>query len=115
VPLACLRPDDCGSPYRKGMADTRNALDKHLGITEQDHVMMRFARHRALIEHVGQALSAQNYAAAQAYALLLISEGQEHERVDVHLTDWEDLAIGIATQIAPDLHKIAEAIDRLDR
>jgi hypothetical protein len=115
VPSARLRPDDRGSIYRKRMADTRNAFDKHLGVAEQDHVMKRFARHRALIEHVGQALNAQNYAAAQAYALLIISEGLEPERVDVHLADWEDLAIGIAAQIAPDLHKIADAIDRLDR
>jgi hypothetical protein len=97
------------------MADAHNALDKHLGVTEQDHVMRRFARYRALTEHAGQALAAQNYAAAQAYALLMIVEGRETGSVDVHLTDWEDIVIGISTQISPDLRKIADAIDRLDR
>ena len=74
------------------MADTRNALDKHLGITERDRTMP-FARYRALIEHVGQALTRQDHAAAQVYALLLIAERQEIESVNVHLTNWEDLAI----------------------
>jgi hypothetical protein len=107
-------PDDCGSPYRQGMADARNAFDKRLGITEQDHVMP-FARYRALVEHVGQALTTQIYAAAQVYALLMIAERQEIGSVDVHLADWEDLAVAISADVAPDLYKIADAIDRLDR
>jgi hypothetical protein len=111
---ARLRRDDYYSPYSQGMADAYNALDKHLGVTEQDHLLRQFARHRALVEHAGQALAAQNYAAAQAYALLMIVEGQENRSIAVHLTDWEDLAIGIAAHIAPDLRKIADAIDQLD-
>jgi hypothetical protein len=39
--------------------------------------MSQFARNRALIEHVGEALTSQNYAAAQVYALLLIAERLE--------------------------------------
>ena len=97
------------------MTDTRSALDKHLGISDQDHVLMPFDRHRALVEHVGQALTAQNYAAAQVYALLIIAERQDAGRIDVHLTDWEDLAIAISANMAPDLQRITEAIDRLDR
>jgi hypothetical protein len=97
------------------MTDSRNALDKHLGITEQDHSLIPFARYRALTRHVGEALSARNYDAAQVYALLLIAEKQEIGSIDVHLTDWEDLAIGISAHIGPDLRKIAEAIDRLER
>jgi hypothetical protein len=93
------------------MADRRNALDKHLGITEQDHVTLPYARYRALIEHVGQALTEKNYAAAQVYALLLVAENlQDAGTNDVNLTNWEDLAIAIASNIAPDLHRIADAI-----
>jgi hypothetical protein len=46
------------------MADKRNALDKHLGIRERD-IAMPWSRYQALIDHVGQALTVQNYAAAQ--------------------------------------------------
>jgi hypothetical protein len=59
---------------------------------------------------VGQALASQNYAAAQVYALLMVVENQEEEKttVDVSLTNWEDLAI--ASNIAPDLQRIADAV-----
>ena len=112
-PTGCrarLRADDCGGTYCQRMADKRNALDKHLGITEQGYGSMRFDRDRALIEHVGQALTEQNYAAAQVYALLLLAERQENGRVDVHLTNGEELAIAIASNITPDLRRIAESI-----
>lgn len=93
------------------MADNRNALDKHLGIAEQGAAMLPYARYRALREHVGQALASQNYAAAQVYALLMIVENQEEKTtIDVNLTNWEDLAIAIASHIAPDLQRIAEAV-----
>lgn len=97
------------------MADTRNALDKHLGVKGQSNSVIRFARYRALTEHVGEALNRKDYAAAQAYALLMIAERDELERVDVHLIDWEDLAVGISVQLAPELRRIADAIERLDR
>jgi hypothetical protein len=84
------------------MADNRNALDKHLGLTEHDHVLLRYDRDRALVENVGQALAVQNYAAAQVYALLLVAERQEPETVNVHLTNWEDLAIAIGTHVRLD-------------
>jgi hypothetical protein len=97
------------------MADKRNALDKHLGVTEQNPMTLPSARHRALIEHVGQALHNENYAAAQVYALLLVAESQQTETIDVSLTNWEDLAIAIGANIARDLDKIADRIDRLNR
>jgi hypothetical protein len=91
------------------MADRRNALEKHLGIPEEDR-MLSYVRHRALIEHVGEALASQNYAAAQVYALLLVAERLEAETKDVQLVNSDDLAIAIASNIAPDLHRIADAI-----
>ena len=95
--------------YCQSMADNRNALDKHLGITEQSATMLPYARHRALREHVGQALASQNYAAAQVYALLMVVENQEEKTtIDVSLTNWEGLAIG--SNIAPDLQRIADAV-----
>jgi hypothetical protein len=96
------------------VADKRNALDKHLGIAEQDFRVLSYARDEALIEHVGRALAAQDYAAAQVYALLLVAERQETRTVDVQLTNWEDLAIAIGTNIGPNLRKISDSIDRLD-
>ncbi len=95
------------------MAKIRNALDKHLGIPEQDYTPT-FARYQALIEHVGHSLAEQNYAAAQVYALLIIAE-QLDKRIDVNLTDGEDLAIGIAAHMRPYLDGIEKAIDRLER
>ena len=93
------------------MADKRNALDKHLGLTEQDQVTLPYARYRALIEHVGQALSERNYAAAQVYALLMVAENQQDAgTIDVNLTNWEDFAIVITSNIAPDLRRIADTI-----
>jgi hypothetical protein len=104
-------PTNCDSGYRQSMADNRNAFDKHLGITEQGAAMLPYARYRALREHVGQALSSQNYAAAQVYALLMIAETQEEKTtIDVNLNNWEDLAIAIASHIAPDLQRIADAV-----
>ena len=93
------------------MADDRNALDKHLGIREQGATMLPYARYRALREHVGQALASQNYAAAQVYALLMVAENlEEKTTTDVSLANWEDLAVAIASNIAPDLHRIADAV-----
>ena len=98
------------------MANYRNALDKHLGITEQDHATSPYPRYRALIEHVGQALTEQNYAAAQVYALLLVAENQQDATtIDVNLSNPEGLAMAIATNIAGDLDRITDAIDRLNR
>jgi hypothetical protein len=94
------------------MAEYRNALDKHLGITEQDH-SRPYARYRALMDHVGQALDSQNYDAAQVYATLLVAERQDAgTTIDVNLRNWEDLAIGIASHITPDLKRITSAIGR---
>jgi hypothetical protein len=60
---------------------------------------------------VGQALASQNYAAAQVYALLMVVENQEEKTtIDVSLANWEDLAIAIASNIAPDLQRIADAV-----
>lgn len=90
------------------MANKRNALDEHLGVTEEDKTRP-YARYRALIEHVGQALTAKNYAAAQVYALLVVAEQLETETSSVHLTNYEDLARAIAIAIEPDLERIANA------
>jgi hypothetical protein len=52
------------------------------------------------MEHVGQALNSQNYAAAQVYATLLVAEAQDSsDTIDVRLTNWEDLAIAIGSNI----------------
>jgi hypothetical protein len=84
--------------YHKVMADHRTALDKHLGIPQQEHQNSRYARYQALMEHVGQALNAQNYAAAQVYATLLVAEAQESsDTIDVRLTNAEEVAIAIAS------------------
>lgn len=40
---------------------------------------------------------------------------QETGSIDVHLTDWEDLATAIGYNIGPDLQKIADAINQLER
>lgn len=82
------------------MADNRNSLDRHLRISEQDYLTLPYARHQALMEHVGQALESRNYAAAQVYATLLVAEGQNDTNdINVNLTNWEDLAIGIGNSI----------------
>jgi hypothetical protein len=95
------RADGCGRLYCQSMADNRTELDKHLGITEQNYAGLPYARYRALMDHVGQALNSQNYAAAQAYATLLVAEAQESsDTIDVRLTNWEDLAIGIGSNIS---------------
>jgi hypothetical protein len=83
------------------MADNRNALDKHLGIPPQDYTGLRIARYRALMEHVGQSLDSKNYAAAQVYATLLVADAQDNsDTVSVHLSNWEDLAIAIGSNIS---------------
>ncbi len=83
------------------MADNRTALDKHLGITEQDYRDRMYVRYRALLNHVGQALDSKNYAAAQVYATLLVAEAQDSSTtIDVRLTNYEELAIAIASNIA---------------
>lgn len=82
------------------MADGRTELDKHLGITEQDYVNLPYARYRALMDHVGQALNSKNFAAAQVYATLLVAEAQDSsDTVPVHLTNYEDLAAAIGNNI----------------
>lgn len=91
------------------MADRRNALEKHLGIAEEQRTR-GYVRHEALVEHVGQALASENYAAAQVYALLLIVEKLEPEQKDVRLTNADELGIEVAQNIAPDLRRIADAI-----
>ncbi len=83
------------------MADNRTALDKHLGITEQDYRDRMYVRYRALLNHVGQALDSKNYAAAQVYATLLVAEAQDSSTtIDVRLTNYEELAIAIASNMA---------------
>jgi hypothetical protein len=95
-----LRADDCGTLYCQRMADHRNALDKHLGISEQDYSTLPYVRYRALMDHVGQALNSKNYAAAQIYATLLVAEAQDSRTtIDVNLANWEDLAIAIGSNI----------------
>ena len=91
------------------MADRRNALDKHLGIPE-DRARYDSYRREALLEHVGEALNSENYAAAQVYALLLVAERLDGGAADVRLVNSDELGIDIATNIAPDLHRIADAI-----
>jgi hypothetical protein len=91
------------------VADRRNALEIHLGIPEEDRTR-GYVRREALAEHVGQALVAENYAAAQVYALLLIVERLESDKKDVRLINSDELAIEIAQNIAPDLRRIADAI-----
>lgn len=51
---AHLRADDCGSLYCQRMTDHRNALEKHLGISEQDYSTLPYVRYRTLMGHVGQ-------------------------------------------------------------
>ena len=58
------------------MADNRTALDKHLGITEQDYRDRMYARYRALLNHVGQALDSKNYAAWQSMTRYLCARIQ---------------------------------------
>jgi hypothetical protein len=83
------------------MADSRTSLDKHLGITDQDYRDRTYARYRALLDHVGQALDSKNYAAAQVYATLLPVEAQDSSTtMDVRLTNYEELAIAIASNMA---------------
>jgi hypothetical protein len=91
------------------VADRRNSLEKHLGLGEHERRYNSYRR-EALEEHVGEALTAQNYAAAQVYALLLIAERLESEQKDVRLVNSDELAIEIAQNIAPDLHRIADSI-----
>jgi hypothetical protein len=81
------------------MADYRSGLDRHLGIEEQDYNRLPYVRHRALMDYVGQALDSENYAAAQVYATLLVAEARDIGAIDVRLTNWEDLAIGIGSSI----------------
>jgi hypothetical protein len=60
-----------------------------------------YARYRALVNHVGQALDAKNYAAAQVYATLLLVEAQDNSStIDVRLANYEELAISIASNMA---------------
>jgi hypothetical protein len=91
------------------VADRRNALEKHLGISE-DEPTPHLARHRALVEHVGEALNSRDYAAAQAYALLLIAERLTTRTNNVNLANPEDVGSAIAASLEPDLQRIANAI-----
>ena len=64
------------------------------------------------MDHVGQALNTQNYAAAQVYATLLVAEAQDSSgTIDVNLTNSDDLAIAIASNLGSDLERIARAIN----
>jgi hypothetical protein len=95
--------------YSQSMTDRRTALDKHLGLSEDDSKYASY-RQRALKEHVGQALTSENYAAAQVYALLWVAEELEGRTGAVTLTNSDELAIGIASNLTPDLRRIADAI-----
>jgi hypothetical protein len=106
---AHLRAGDCGGPYCRRVADKRNALDKHLGLSEQDS---RFSSYRreALINHVGEALDSENYAAAQVYAMLLIAEKLGTGKLDVRVTNTDELGNDIANCLTDDLRSIASNI-----
>jgi hypothetical protein len=97
------------SVYSQRMVDRRNALDIHLGIAEESYLLMQNARHRALLDHVGEALDSANCAAAQVYALLLVAEKQQTETIGVNLRNPEELANSIAAGLESDLHRIADA------
>jgi hypothetical protein len=92
------------------------AYNRFLGVTRDPYgVSSHRRRIEALQDRAAQALRAENWAAAQAYALLLIAERQEDSRVSINWAGWEDFAIALAAHIAPDLRQIRDAIDGLDR
>lgn len=106
---AHLRADDCGGPYCRRVADRRNALEKHLGIPE-DRAKYAYVREEALLEHVGEALNSENYAAAQVYALLLVAERLDSETSSVSIHNTEELGVAISAALEPDLRRIADNI-----
>lgn len=104
-----LRADDCGGPYCRRVADRRNALEKHLGIPE-DRAKYGYAREEALLEHVGEALNSENYAAAQVYALLLVAERLDSGTSSVSIHNTEELGFAISGALESDLRRIADNI-----
>ena len=56
---------------------------------------MPFARHRAITARIAEALQAQNWPAAQVYALLLLAEQGSGQTVSVHWDGWEDHATAV--------------------
>jgi hypothetical protein len=41
---------------------------------------------------------------------MVVENQEEKTTIDVSLANWEDLAIAIASNIAPDLQRIADAV-----
>jgi len=91
------------------MADKRNELEKHLGIAE-DGRSYAYDRSRALKDRVGEALTSENFAAAQVYALLLIAEELAGRTGAVTITNADEISNSIANDLTDDLRKIADAI-----
>jgi hypothetical protein len=91
------------------MADRRNALEKHLGLAEDERRFSSYRRN-ALEEHVGQALDGQNYAAAQVYALLLLAEKLGTGKLDVRVTNTDEIANDVGNCLTDDLRSIASNI-----
>ena len=63
------------------MADTHSPLDRALGIPEHDQTP--YARRQAITSRLADAPEAQDWAAAQVYALLMIAEQMPRETVHV--------------------------------
>ncbi|HXZ72253.1 MAG TPA: hypothetical protein VEH31_15480 [Streptosporangiaceae bacterium] len=63
------------------MNDAHSPLDRALAIPEHDQTP--YARHQAITSRLADALEAQDWAAAQVYALLMIAEQMPHETVHV--------------------------------
>jgi hypothetical protein len=95
--------------------DSRSAYDKFPGVPQGRYGSSHYDRLTALQNRATQALAAENWPAAQAYAPLLIAEGQENSHVSIHWDGWEDFVIAVSARIAPDLRRISDVIDRLDR
>jgi hypothetical protein len=89
------------------VVDRRNALDKHLGLSEEDSRYGSYRR-EALVNHAGEALTSQNYPAAQVYALLLIAEKLDAGTGDFTIGNTEELGIAIGSSLGPDLRRIAD-------
>jgi hypothetical protein len=93
-------------------ADMPNPLDRALGVPDDPYGHdTSYARYQALQARAAQAITAENWPAAQTYALLLIAEQMnETSASNVMLANWEDLATAIAASLSPRLEEIAQAI-----
>ena len=95
--------------YCQRVADRRTSLDKHLGLSEDDSSYGSYRR-QALANHVGEALTSQNYPAAQVYALLLIAEKLDAGKGDLTIGNTEELGIAIGSSLGPELRRIADSL-----